>query len=40
MKFNKQIIKIMILALLVPIVVNATTHTDEANEKNVKQIAF
>lgn len=40
MKFNKQIFTILILALLVPLAVNASTHTDEAKEKNTTPVLF
>ncbi len=40
MKFNKQIFTILILALLVPLAVNASTHTDRAKEKNTNLVLF
>jgi len=40
MKFNKQIFTILILALLVPLAVNASTHTDGAKDKNTNPVVF
>ena len=40
MKFNKQIFTILILALLVPLAMSASTHTDGAREKNANPGVF
>jgi carbonic anhydrase/acetyltransferase-like protein (isoleucine patch superfamily) len=40
MKFNKQIFTILILTLLVPPAVNASTHTDVVKEKNTNLVLF
>jgi hypothetical protein len=40
MKFNKQIFTILILALLVPLAMSASTHTDGAKEKNANPVVF
>ncbi len=40
MKFNKQIFTILILALLVPLAMSTSTHTDGAKEKNVNPGVF
>ena len=40
MKFNKQIFTILILALLVPLAVNASIHTNGVKEKNANPVVF